>query len=383
MAFTYLVVDLFSVALLLIIYMSVRRQSPGIIENRVFCAIILATVGILLGEMLSWQYTGKAGSFGSGMLWISTILCFVLSGVISLGWVYYVSVKMDKAKRVPNFAWALISLPCLIQTIMSLTTPVTHWMFYVDGSNEYQRGELFYIQLIVPFGYLIAAAVWTGISAGRERLRQQRTEYIYLTLFIVFPLLGGLIQILVYGLSLAWPCTALSLLLVYVNLQNQRISVDALTGLSNRGQLDKYLYSCMSRSDNNELFALYILDIDDFKRINDKYGHTAGDGALVNASEILKRSLVKYNAFLSRYGGDEFAIVLHYTNEHQVYELIGDIERESAVFNRENGEHSYKLVFSVGYVCNDSHRFSEYLDMITAADARMYLQKQQHKATRK
>ena len=337
------------------------------------------TAAALFGDMLAWQLDGRAGMACRCLLWCVNILCYVLSGAMGFTWLYYTALKMNRLGRMRKGAWALIAIPCILLAVISLLTPWTHWLFDLDASNTYQRGALFVIQIVIPFGYILAAAIWSLHQAGKERLRQQRMEYLYLSSFIIFPLIGGVLQLAIYGVSLAWPCTALSLMLVYVSMQNQKISLDALTGLNNRGQFDKHLYTCFERADDGPPFALFMLDIDEFKKINDAFGHTAGDAALIDAAAILKRSLAGTNAFLARYGGDEFAVVLHDSGKESIDALLLRITAESNRHN-ESGDDPYKLVFSVGYACYDRRRYTNYQDMITAADAHMYKQKRQHKA---
>ena len=381
-SFTYAVIDTFSIVFLLILYASTREHGKGLTENRCFRFTVLMTVLILLCDMVAWMLNGKPGGAHRWMLWVANILCYVLSGCIAASWFFYVGLKLDRNRVISRLGKALLCLPCVFLAVTSVLSPWTHWLFWLDEQNVYQRGGLFAFQIIIPFGYLIAAAFRAALHATRVRLRQQRRECLTLASFIIFPLIGGILQISVYGLSLAWPCTALSLMLVYVSQQNQKISLDALTGLNNRGQFDKHIYNCMERADNESPFALFMLDIDDFKRVNDLYGHTAGDAALVAAAQVLKTALGDSNAFLARYGGDEFAVVMYYASRDEVDATLGKIDAAVERYNARADASKFRLVFSVGYVLGDKQRFQNYQDMITAADAQMYLQKQQHKAAR-
>ena len=81
---------------------------------------------------------------------------------------------------------------------------------------------------------------------------------------------------------------------------------DGLTDLLNRGSFDKLL----KLYENGEVpFALIILDVDSFKKINDTYGHTAGDAALKRVAELLMRTFRSID-YVCRIGGDEFAIIM-------------------------------------------------------------------------
>jgi diguanylate cyclase (GGDEF)-like protein len=87
-------------------------------------------------------------------------------------------------------------------------------------------------------------------------------------------------------------------------------TTDALTGLPNRRGFDQQLDRYLKRRDN-EHFGLVILDLNDFKAINDKYGHNSGDVALQLAATALAET-VRPGDFVARTGGDEFAILIDF-----------------------------------------------------------------------
>lgn len=97
-----------------------------------------------------------------------------------------------------------------------------------------------------------------------------------------------------------------------VNKQLQGISVkDSLTGVYNRRYLDKKMEAEWQHAAAvGSYIAMIIIDIDYFKRYNDNYGHQAGDEALISVAKILETIPGRRSDFLSRYGGEEFCIVL-------------------------------------------------------------------------
>ena len=100
-----------------------------------------------------------------------------------------------------------------------------------------------------------------------------------------------------------------------------------------------------------------LIDADDFKLINDKYGHLEGDKALVKITNILKKAISNTGKdhFLARYGGDEFIIVGKVNSKTDIEELIRYIEDEENKYN-ENNESKYKISLSIGYsLRNDTH----------------------------
>jgi diguanylate cyclase (GGDEF)-like protein len=95
-----------------------------------------------------------------------------------------------------------------------------------------------------------------------------------------------------------------------VEQEKQNALHDALTGLSNRRAFDEALERAIAREDRQQgRFALLLMDIDHFKKLNDTYGHPAGDAALKNTAATLGQLLRKGDQ-AARYGGEEFAVIL-------------------------------------------------------------------------
>ncbi len=96
------------------------------------------------------------------------------------------------------------------------------------------------------------------------------------------------------------------------NQQLERLSAtDGLTGLANRRQFDQHLYAEWQRSmRSGQPISLLLIDIDHFKRYNDRYGHLAGDACLREVAGILYDCAQRSGELVARYGGEEFALLL-------------------------------------------------------------------------
>ncbi|HEX6737589.1 MAG TPA: diguanylate cyclase [Vicinamibacteria bacterium] len=98
-------------------------------------------------------------------------------------------------------------------------------------------------------------------------------------------------------------------------LEKEKAVRDGLTGLYNRREFNRLLRASVSRSDRQGgRFGLVLLDIDHFKKLNDTFGHPAGDAVLRKAAEVLKRAL-RGGDDAARYGGEEFALILSGADE--------------------------------------------------------------------
>ena len=101
-------------------------------------------------------------------------------------------------------------------------------------------------------------------------------------------------------------------------------NLDSLTKVFNRGALTNYLNNVCSYSDLKYDIHLVMLDIDDFKQINDKYGHVAGDKILIFIANILKKTL-RDGDKVFRFGGEEFVIVLNRIDDTQCDKITNRI----------------------------------------------------------
>jgi len=112
--------------------------------------------------------------------------------------------------------------------------------------------------------------------------------------------------------------------------QQDRSMQDALTKLANRAAFDDYYAKAMMRfHDKPYDLAIVVLDLDDFKRINDTYGHTAGDKTLQVIANTLKKHFSDAG-FIARYGGEEFVLVMTNADKNKVLTTLERIRKQVA-----------------------------------------------------
>ena len=112
----------------------------------------------------------------------------------------------------------------------------------------------------------------------------------------------------------------------YHDLQAKlQAKTDSLTGVANHRMFHETLNREMSRADrSNRFFSLALLDIDDFKKVNDMHGHQVGDAVLIHLTRQLS-GMIRLGDVLARYGGEEFALILHDTAPEDAEVLAGRI----------------------------------------------------------
>jgi len=154
---------------------------------------------------------------------------------------------------------------------------------------------------------------------------------------------------------------------------------DSVTGLANARALRlRFEKEAGQARGAGQSFALLMMDLDYFKRVNDSLGHNAGNDALRQVAELLSRH-IRSNDFLSRYAGDEYVALLPNIGPLEVRELVARLQR--AVDNRPFGvnESSALIGISVGWACYgpDGESIDE---LLLAADRVMYADKLRRKS---
>ncbi len=146
---------------------------------------------------------------------------------------------------------------------------------------------------------------------------------------------------------------------------------DPLTGLANRRMAEAFLKRHWSQAQRRDFpLSCLLIDLDDFKRVNDTYGHDAGDRVLHGFAEILRRQ-VRQEDLAVRLGGDEFLVVCPHTGVEEAQNLLARLRATAQKVRLETGP----LQFSAGVVERDGKTMTGPEDLLRAADRKMMLVK--------
>ncbi len=164
-----------------------------------------------------------------------------------------------------------------------------------------------------------------------------------------------------------------------VRIETNELYRDALTGLYNRRFMDEHFRDLIAKSiDSRKPLALLFLDLDDFKSINDSFGHLVGDKAIQHVAKWLNQS-IREDDLAIRLGGDEFLVILKSTKEDQFESVALRIAEQIPSLRIEGQEIDVR--FSVGAVFYQPVR-GDRPDpnwLIDQADRSMYLAKKLEK----
>jgi diguanylate cyclase (GGDEF)-like protein len=369
-------IDAFALAILGFVYFNSRKRADRIhTQRRLFMAMVGALALLLVFDAAARMADGVPG--GNFWNWATNIGLYLLVPCVPVLWLLYADFQVYRdEKRFRKLALPLGAY-VLLNTALTLGSLAYGWFFAVDAANVYHRGPLVILHPMICYVFLI----YTLVFIIRNRKRIDERHYVTMLVFPVPTAIGGILQCLFYGLALIWSGMALSILLIYFNIQDRRLDTDYLTGACSRRLLDDHLRERMQGGAPRKPFSAILIDLDNFKRINDTLGHDAGDGALADAVGLIKGCL-RQGDFISRFGGDEFLVLLDIGDKSALTQTVRRIRESFRRFN-ETQSRPYVLGFSTGYAVYDEgcgmgpEQFISHLDRLMYAEKRRTGKKKQ------
>ncbi|GAA0859927.1 GGDEF domain-containing protein [Aliiglaciecola litoralis] len=160
------------------------------------------------------------------------------------------------------------------------------------------------------------------------------------------------------------------------NRLQQQASIDPLTNLLNRRCILEHLKELIDEPMKDTAWiSVMMIDVDNFKALNDQYGHLFGDACLTAVAKSLKHSVRNESDFIGRYGGEEFLIVLDgvdQTNTHKVAEKIRNAV-EQLELHQDNDK--VAVTITIGYCCLPVKDVIDVAHIISLADEALYVGK--------
>lgn len=366
-------IDTFAITIMLIIHRSYRRDFADTPDIRLMYWINLCVLCILLVDILMWMTNGRAGKAARIVGYADNMAYFFLQFVTAFLWLRYAWGRIFGQALPRWLALFCVRIPFFLLSLCLFTTPWTHWYFYLDELNRYCRGVLSLPMFVLNLAYLAVVSAAALVQYRKEVFLDRKRELASIAFFAVPPLFGGAMQILIYGISLVWPCTILSCLLVLLTKESQAIARDPLTGLNNRRNMEKYL-KMYGEGRQFGALAVIVIDLNNFKQINDRYGHKMGDVALIRAADILRITFSGTPTVLARYGGDEFVVLLPGSGERGAEEAVRKIETN---FDQHSGtgQLPFPMSVSIGWAISAEKGRGRAEDLLREADENMYREK--------
>jgi len=365
-----IMINTYSIIILIIIYYhSVNHSDNDYFQHKLFTWIINATIIMLAIDIFS-RFDGNSNTINSILNHFGNFTIFMLNLILPSFWLLYVHYQIFHEEEKTKKLFYPILIINLINLVVLILSQFFGWYYYIDSNNIYHRGPLFFFPVIVMTIFLIF--IYIFIILNRKKIVKR--NFYTLLFFTVPPFICLLLQAKFYGISLMLNGVVLSILVVFLNIQNHSIYTDFLTGVNNRNKLEIYLKEKVKLSTKTKTFSAIMIDLNDFKSINDTYGHDIGDEALQISVKLLK-SCIRTKDFIARYGGDEFCIVLETCDINDLEVIISRMKSSFAKYNKYNNK-PYKISFSCGYAVYDNNYHSNVEEFKIQIDKLMYKNKQ-------
>lgn len=354
--------------LFLLLY-RIRIAQTNQFDEKAYNFMLIVTFIATINETLSFIIDARPGFIFHILQYISNTISSASSGIIGYCWCLFVEYHIHRNFERIKKKSRILAIPLIIATILIIINLLgTGIIFDISKENVYTRGPMNFILYIFVFVYYIES-IYTVHKAKYDSIL---VEFFPIYYFIFPCMIGTMIQGFFFGVSTIWLCVAIAFILVYIENQISVSFIDDLSGLYNRKYMNHYLNKL--QSDKNRHVYGFLLDINEFKAINDTYGHLTGDRALIKFGKILQHSIDKDSVAI-RMGGDEFVIFAKLKSDEEALALKKQIKYNVRQFNIKSKE-PFHLSFSIGIAKFNGKNTDAFL---SAMDDSMYEAKNMHR----
>jgi len=203
-----------------------RRQA----QDSLFVALLLSTLSIIILELGVDVLSGRQFYGSRALLTLITFLFYVVNPLPGALYLLYLDQLRRRWVKIPHGIGILAFVPTFFAFILIVLSLFNGMIFTIDMHNVYQRGEFFYLVILSDLICMFLGFIYLVIH--RQSFKGKD-----FSLFLFFPLpilLGSFLQIHFYGVEIAGISLAITLLIVYLHMQNSQANKDYLTSLYNR-----------------------------------------------------------------------------------------------------------------------------------------------------
>ena len=360
------VADYVGVLLLLLILISRGWDLPGRKgESRILFILIVATMIDNLIDPFIFLADGKPGAVNHALVFYGNSFLFLYNLIVGTGVLALIVKHINK--RISNFQYVTVLILTLLEVVLLLLNKSKPLVFSVDENNVYERGPLYFVYIAVAF-YLM---IYSLVVYFMARFKDGSVRFFPVWEFIIPIICGVAIQTVFYGLSTQPVSFAIAFCSIVICIQKEYLYIDKLTGVYNRYELDK-IFKHYSRH-RKEKFAAIMIDMNNFKMINDNYSHKEGDEALCAMANILVSSVAN-EGYVIRFAGDEFVLVIDSSEPDTVSVYCNRIREALDQYNRRSHK-PYKLSAAMGgdlISVGVGDDFIKHIDMLMYDDKKEY-----------
>ncbi len=336
-------------------------------EDKVLLGIIILVIIACIADAITFSVDGHTGPAVKALAYVSNNILFLSNMAIGPLWVMLISLHINGV--VSKFQRLFMFIVCGMITVLMIVNFFDPIVFDINERNVYIRGPLFMLKNLLEVILMADGVIIYLIS----RYRSGGVKFFPVLQFVCPIFICVCLQMFYYGISTIWVGIAVGYTSLMLALQNENIFIDKLTGLYNRYYLDKI----SGELKRKRKITMMMLDMNDFKSINDNFGHSQGDDALVSLADVLEKT-VGAKGTVVRYAGDEFVIILNNGDEEAAEQCKQLIKKNLEVFNVRHKK-KYKLSASIGVGVFDLEK-SNVDKILEKIDKRMYEDKRAYYA---
>lgn len=306
------------------------------------------------------------GTMTSGIARFSIIL--LISKFLEFSITPYLSIICSlifqtKSLKEYNLKYAIIFSLLFCQMLIEAISLKYGLIFYVNDRGVYCRSNFYWIYVLT----FTITALYLFYNVFKFSKHYQNRNVAFLSAIMTFIIIGVSLQFILTNIKVTWLTISIASIFMYIYYTNISIYTDSLTSLLNQRSYNHQLEII------SDTTMVVLMDVNDFKSINDNYGHCFGDTVLKYIGTTMKEIYHKYG-YCYRIGGDEFCILLNdYDNLKKLNdEFIEKLSEQKAIDSR------FPMV-SIGYALYQPQNNVSILDIIKEADNNMYNAKRNFK----
>ena len=371
----YTIITLITIGALIVLCVLVHDNIRITKKQKIIFYLTYLFIGLAAAaEWVGLQLNGNT-MFPRWLLLAVKCLDYILTPLAGVAFVRQLELR--------NRGFTILNFLLIGNTIFQIIAAFFGWMVTIDGNNCYSHGPLYFIYIILYLS-VVAIVVIEFWIYGKGFPNQNRYS-LYSVMSLV--LIGILAQEILGGeyrtayLSMAIGASMLYIHYLeyaqiddedHINKQRELLNSDSMTGLLSRYAYSKALMQYDEHDSLPDDLAAFSIDINGLKKVNDTYGHAAGDELICGAAECIQK-VFSSHGFCYRTGGDEF-IVLAHAGHILAEALVHQLADEVAAWD---GELIHKLSLSVGYALASDHQDISAEKLVIFADEKMYSDKKQ------
>ncbi|MGN0701945.1 MAG: GGDEF domain-containing protein [Lentihominibacter sp.] len=353
------------IAMMLMLIITNREHiNRNRLTRYLFQAVIVTFISCL-AEIIGFAADGLPGTGYTIILYLCDSWLFVAVILITYLWLMFICCLTENSiSGVMKGVILGIDIIGMLALIINLFFPV---VFSLEN-NIYERQSMYWIFVVIGAIHILYGMILLDQTKRRDEVVVRFSAWIFLAPVAV----GVVAQSIFFGISVIWVGVAVAIQGMASYLKNSLIFMDSLTGV--------YNHLCLKDlereySEKSITFTALMADLNDFKSINDEFGHGEGDQALIATAQIYSNSIAGRGRVI-RCAGDEFVVIIRSVDEEIVSEVIKKINQGFDDYNSRN-KLNYTLSASMGQAVFESSR-QNFRDFLEVLDRKMYENKQKH-----